>query len=57
MTRSMERGATTSSAAAPDAIRYEVREAATNYSGSAVETGFSEVLAGISATAARVETR
>ena len=57
MTRSMERGATTSSAVAPDGIRYEARKAATNYSGSAVETGFSEVLAGISATAARVETR
>ena len=57
MTRSMERGATISSAVAPDAIRYEVRKVATDYSGSAVETGFSEVLAGISATAARVETR
>jgi Ca2+-binding RTX toxin-like protein len=32
-------------------------QAATNYSGRAVETGLSEVLAGISATEARVETR
>jgi hypothetical protein len=53
----MERGATTSSAVAPDAIRYEVGKVATDYSGNAVEIGFSEVLAAISATAARVETR
>jgi len=57
MTRSMERGATTSSVVAPDAIRYEVGKVTTDYSGRAVETGFSEVPAGISATAARVETR
>ena len=57
MTRSMERGATTSSAVAPDAIRYEVEKVTTNYSGGTVTTGFSEVPAEISATAARVETR
>jgi len=53
----MERGATTSCAVAPDAIRYEVDKVTTDYSGRAVTTGFSGVLAGISATAARVETR
>jgi hypothetical protein len=50
-------GATTSSVVAPDAIRYEVGKVTTDYSGRAVETGFSEVLAWTSATAARVETR
>jgi hypothetical protein len=53
----MERGATTSSAVVPEAIRYEVEKVMTDYSGGAVTTGFSEVLAGISARAARVETR
>jgi len=51
----MERGATTSSAVAPGAIRCEARKAATNYWRRAVETGFSEVVAGIYATGARVE--